>query len=102
MQSNIYMHKIKVKLLKEKYLEFSANKNLSNSVKLLLNIVFKYEVISFSLGWRDGSVVKSTDCSSRGPEFQSQQPHGVSQPSVMKCSLLKCLKTPTEYSHINK
>jgi len=33
-------------------------------------------------GWRDGSVVKSTDCSSRGPEFNSQQPHGGSQPSV--------------------
>jgi hypothetical protein len=30
-------------------------------------------------GWRDGSVVKSTDCSSRGPEFNSQQPHGGSQ-----------------------
>jgi len=35
------------------------------------------------LGWRDGSEVKSTDCSSRDPEFNSQQPHGVSQPSVM-------------------
>jgi hypothetical protein len=35
------------------------------------------------MGWRDGSVVKSTDCSSRGPEFNSQQPHGGSQPSVM-------------------
>jgi hypothetical protein len=23
-------------------------------------------------GWRDGSVVKSTHCSSRGPEFKSQ------------------------------
>jgi hypothetical protein len=34
-------------------------------------------------GWRDGSVVKSTDCSSEGPEFKSQQPHGGSQPSVM-------------------
>jgi len=33
--------------------------------------------------WRDGSVVKSTDCSSRGPEFNSQQPHGGLQPSVM-------------------
>jgi len=33
--------------------------------------------------WRDGSVVKSTDCSSKGPEFKSQQPHGGSQPSVM-------------------
>jgi hypothetical protein len=35
-------------------------------------------------GRRDGSEVKSTDCSSRGPEFNSQQPHGGdSQPSVM-------------------
>jgi hypothetical protein len=34
-------------------------------------------------GWRDGLVVKSTDCPSRGPEFKSQQPHGGSQPSVM-------------------
>jgi hypothetical protein len=36
------------------------------------------------LGWRDGSAVKSTDCSSGGPEFKSQQPHGGSQPSVMR------------------
>jgi hypothetical protein len=24
------------------------------------------------MGWRDGSVVKSTDCSSEGPEFKSR------------------------------
>jgi hypothetical protein len=50
---------------------------------------------------RDGSVVKSTGCSSRGPEFKSQQPHGGSQPSVC---LLVCLKTATVYTHnaINK
>ena len=30
--------------------------------------------------WLSG---KSIDCSSRGPEFNSQQPHGGSQPSVM-------------------
>jgi hypothetical protein len=41
-----------------------------------------------SLGWRDGSVVKSTDCSSRGPEVKSQQPHGGSQPSVTGCDAL--------------
>jgi hypothetical protein len=35
------------------------------------------------LGWRNGSAVKSTDCSCRGPEFNSQQPHGGSQSSVM-------------------
>jgi hypothetical protein len=38
--------------------------------------------------WRDGSVVKSTDCSSEGPEFKSQQPHGGSQPSVMGSNAL--------------
>jgi hypothetical protein len=33
-------------------------------------------------GWRDGLVARTTDCSSRGHEFNSQQPHGVSQPFV--------------------
>jgi hypothetical protein len=28
------------------------------------------------VGWRDGSAVKITDCSSKCPEFKSQQPHG--------------------------
>jgi hypothetical protein len=36
----------------------------------------------------NGSAVKSTDCSSRGPEFNSQQPHGGSQPSVMASDAL--------------
>jgi hypothetical protein len=51
-------------------------------------------------GWRDGSaVVKSTDCSSEGPEFKSQQPHGGSQLSIMRPDppLLGCLKTATVY-----
>jgi len=38
--------------------------------------------------WSDGSVAKSTDCSSRGPKFNSQQPHGGSQPSVMRTDAL--------------
>jgi hypothetical protein len=42
----------------------------------------------FKDGWRDGSAVKSTDYSSGGPEFKSQQPHGGSQPSVMKSNAL--------------
>jgi hypothetical protein len=37
---------------------------------------------------RNDSAVKSTDCSSRGPKFNSQQPHGGSQPSVIQCCLL--------------
>jgi hypothetical protein len=32
---------------------------------------------------RYGSVVKNTNYSSRGPEFNSQHPHGGSQPSVL-------------------
>ena len=39
-------------------------------------------------GWRDGSAVKSTDCASRGPEFKSKQPPGVSQPSIMRSDAL--------------
>jgi hypothetical protein len=39
-------------------------------------------------GWRDGSAVKSTDCSSEGPEFKSQKPHGGLQPSVMRADAL--------------
>ena len=34
-------------------------------------------------GLERGSVVKSTDYSTRGPEFNSQQPHSGSQQSVM-------------------
>jgi hypothetical protein len=39
-------------------------------------------------GWRGGSVGKSTDCSSIGHEFKSQQPHGGSQPSVIRSDAL--------------
>jgi hypothetical protein len=38
--------------------------------------------ISMKTSVQGGSVVKVTDWSSRGPEFNSQQPHGGSQPSV--------------------
>ena len=39
-------------------------------------------------GWRDGSAVKGTDYFSWGPEFNSQQPHGSSQASVMGSDVL--------------
>jgi hypothetical protein len=51
-------------------------------------------------GWGDGLVVKSTDCSPRSAEFNSQQPHGGSHPPVMGSdALFWCLKTATIYSH---
>jgi hypothetical protein len=48
------------------------------------NFIYKTRV----LGWRDGSVVKSADCSSKSPEFKSQQPHGGSQLSITKSNAL--------------
>jgi hypothetical protein len=48
--------------------------------------VIKLSQNSFCKNWgcRAGEMVKSIGCSSRGPEFNSQQPHGGSQPSVME------------------
>jgi hypothetical protein len=55
------------------------------------------------LGWRDDSVVKSTNCFSRGPEFNSQQPHGSSQPSVMVSdALFWCIIREKWCAHIHK
>ena len=41
-----------------------------------------------SWGWRDGSAGRSTDCSSEGPEFNSQPPYGGSQPPIMSSDAL--------------
>ena len=56
-----------------------------------LNMLGPWEVVllrGVTLGWRDISVGKSTDCSSEGPEFKSQKPHGGSQPPIMKSDTL--------------
>jgi hypothetical protein len=44
-------------------------------------------------------LVRAPDCSPKGPEFKSQQPHGGSQPSVTRSDSLVCLKTATVYLH---
>jgi hypothetical protein len=48
----------------------------------------QYGLIKEPPGWRNGSAVKNTDCSSRGPEFNPQQLRGGSQPSVMRSDAL--------------
>jgi hypothetical protein len=58
---------------------------LVNSLSLLYR---RWCIKSRVVGWRDGSAVKSTDCSSRDPELNSQQPHDGSQPSVMRSNAL--------------
>ena len=56
---------------------------------LILMVKSHVKFISFKeSGWRDGSVAKSTDFYPEGPEFKSQQPHGGSQPSVMRSDAL--------------
>ena len=51
----------------------------------ILPLMIKSEIF---LAWKDGSVVKSTNCSSKGPEFKSQKPHGGSQPSLKRSDAL--------------
>jgi hypothetical protein len=41
-------------------------------------------------GWIYGLAVKSISCSSRGLEFNSQQPHGGSQPLAIGFDVLFC------------
>ena len=50
--------------------------------------VYKFILKSYLWGWRDGSEVKSAGYSSRGPEFNFQQPHGGSQPSLVESDAL--------------
>lgn len=54
-------------------------------------------------GWRDGSVVKSTSCSSRGLQFNSQHPQGSSKlsntPFLGDQTPSSGLHTGTRYRH---
>ena len=63
---------------------------LPNFYQYYLNItalpgprLFKEDIEGGRGGWRNSSVVKSSDCSSRGPRFNSQDLHGSSQLSVI-------------------
>ena len=47
-------------------------------------------------------MVKSTGCSFRGPEFNSQQPHGGSQSSVMGSDALFDVLEDSVLIYINK
>jgi hypothetical protein len=66
-------------ILRLKYSEIEVFADMLENNNTYDNIMFRKYVV----GWSNGSEVKSTDCSSRGPEFNSQQPHSSSQPSVM-------------------
>jgi hypothetical protein len=46
-------------------------------------------------------VIKSTGCSSQSPEFNFQQPHGSSQPSVMGSDALFCVSEDNNHELIH-
>jgi hypothetical protein len=53
--------------------------------------MYRFNAISIKILPRAGEMaqwVRAPDCSSEGPEFKSQQPHGGSQPSVMRSDSL--------------
>jgi hypothetical protein len=76
-----------------------SNKIKDTWINLICKIVLKIQ----HRDWRDGSAVKSTDCSSGGPEFNSQQPHGDLQLSVMGSSaVFWCFYRPVQCTHINE
>jgi hypothetical protein len=76
--------------------------NASICWALPLSLLHRYN-IQLMWGWRDGSAVNSTDYSSRGPEFNSQQPHGGSQPSIMRSdALFWCVWRQLQCTHIQK
>jgi hypothetical protein len=48
----------------------------------------QHAIRSFLVGCEMAQWVRAPDCSSKGPEFKSQQPHGGSQPSVTRSDSL--------------
>lgn len=63
-----------------------------NPVAVSLKLCICYLDLLFNIqnfwGWRNDLGVKSTDYSTRRPEFNSQAQHGISQPSVMEFDAL--------------
>ena len=66
-----------------------------------------YEILDSPLkhsykGCREGSAVKSTDCPSRDPVFNFQQPHGDSEPSILGSDALSWHKVYRVLIYIKK
>jgi hypothetical protein len=60
-------------------------------IKILTKILLQNKNAFKKLGIRAGEMaqwVRAPDCSSKGPEFKSQQPHDGSQPSVTRSDSL--------------
>jgi hypothetical protein len=80
----------------------SCRSKISKEILKERKKIFKSIILS-SWGWRDISAVKRTDCSSRGPEFNSQQPHDGSQLSIMGSdALFWCVWRQWQCTHTHK
>jgi len=79
----MYFYYFKLCVCEGGYVYKCTHTNIATYIHTQFFKIYLYMIKYIKLGWRDGSVVKGTKCSSRGPEFNSQQPHGGSQPSVM-------------------
>jgi hypothetical protein len=75
---------------------FISSNSFSYSLSFWDECILAFKL--FTWGWRDG-----TDCSFRGPEFKSQQPHGGSQASVIGSdALFWCVWRQIQCTHIHK
>jgi hypothetical protein len=85
-----------------KYVSFKSNLYSRQEKKFFLRFIIWGWGVGW--GWRDISAVKSTDCSSRGPEFNSQQPHGGSQSicNGIQCPLLVSEDSYSVLKHIKQ
>ena len=72
------------------YISITISVSATRTIQMIDKQIHDYAGIFIycSLGWRDGSMVKGTDCSFEGPEFKSQHPRGGSQPSVTRSDAL--------------
>jgi hypothetical protein len=60
---------------------------LSTKIEIIFFLLYFFKKRFWYWGWRDGMTVKSTGCSSGGPEFNSLHLHDSSHPSVTLLSV---------------
>lgn len=75
-ENNIEMLKMKISIYQTK-----TQQNQNNQTERISKMADKINK-HYIRGWRDGSGVKSSCCSSRRPKMDPQHPHGSSQPSL--------------------
>jgi hypothetical protein len=81
------MNQLSKTKIKENYTETDKHLTYRKHIKTSYKKKDKIKKKSFGAG-EMAQWVRAPDCSSEGPEFKSQQPHGGSQPSVTRSDAL--------------